>query len=304
MNSINLSNFGNYYAGGTTVEVSGQPQRQIQVTRDITLDFDPNGSFAVEHAYVQFFVPAQRNQQPPVVLQHGGGMSGACWETTPDGRPGWLNHLLHRGYEVHVVDNVERGRAGWVPDHWQGDPTLRSMEDAWTLFRFGEATNFESRRAYEGQQFPVEQLEGFARGFCPRWTSTTPVQATALIAVLEKTGPAILISHSQGGELAFDAALARPGLVTALIALEPSGSPRNPDALRNIPLRIVHGDYLDRDAIWPVQLEAWKKLTGTLTDLGAGVELIDLSATVAPGSSHMMMMDRESEQNLSAALAD
>jgi len=304
MTDLSLRNFGSYYAGGGNLEVSGKSPQKIQITREIVLDFDPNGTFAVEQAYVQFFIPAQRNKLPPAVLQHGGGLSGSCWETTPDGRPGWLNSLLHRGYEVHVVDNVERGRAGWVPDYWQGNPTLRSMQDAWTLFRFGEAKDFAARRPFEQQQFPVQHLENFARRFCPRWTSTTALQVAALTAVLEKTGPAVLISHSQGGELAFDAAAARPELVSKLVALEPSGYSENLKPLLDIPITVAHGDYLDRSVAGKPQPENWQQLVETINGMAGKAELINLANAVAPGTSHMMMMDRESEKNLSAVLAD
>ena len=57
-------------------------------------------------------------------------MHGSTWETTPDGRPGWINLLLAQGYEVHVLDNVERGRSGFAPGLWRDDPILRSQEEA------------------------------------------------------------------------------------------------------------------------------------------------------------------------------
>lgn len=302
--NLTLSDFGSYYAGGTVAQVSGLANRKMQVTRDITLDFNPNGSFAVEQAYVQYFVPAERNDDPPVVLQHGGGLSGSCWETTPDGRPGWLIGLLKRGFEVHVVDNVERGRAGWMPERWQGQPTLRSMQDAWTLFRFGAAEDFDDRRPFDNQQFPVQQLETFARGFCPRWTSTSALQVAALIAVLERTGPAIVICHSQGGEIAFDATAQRPDLFSSLIAIEPSASPQKPALLRDIPVRIVHGDYLDRIDIGHPQPQHWQKITDTINSEGGKAELINSVDAVAAGASHMLMMDKNSDQQLAAALSD
>jgi hypothetical protein len=51
-------------------------------------------------------------------------MTGACWEATPDGRPGWLTVFLRARLPVDVLDNVERGRAGWccLPDVWDGEP--------------------------------------------------------------------------------------------------------------------------------------------------------------------------------------
>ena len=37
---------------------------------------DPRGHYAVEHAYVQYYIPANRRPEPPVLLVHGGGDVG------------------------------------------------------------------------------------------------------------------------------------------------------------------------------------------------------------------------------------
>jgi len=47
----------------------------------------------------------------------------------------------------------------------------------------------------------------------------------ALIALFDKIGPAILLTHSQSGAFQWPVADARPSLVKALIAVEPSGPP-------------------------------------------------------------------------------
>ncbi len=47
----------------------------------------------------------------------------------------------------------------------------------------------------------------------------------ALVALLEKIGPAIVMTHSQSGAYGWPVADARPDLVKAMIAVEPSGPP-------------------------------------------------------------------------------
>ena len=222
-----LSDFGSYTTGGRVHAITQGAPYEVNFTRQARHLVDPRGHYAIEHAYVQYYVPANRRPGPPVVLVHGGGMSGQCWETTPDGRPGWLHLLLRDGYEVHVMDNVERGRAGFIPGLWEGDPILRSMEEAWSLFRIGPPEGFAARTPFPGQQFPVSAFDTFARSFVPRWLTTTQLQAQALIAVLERTGPAIVICHSQGGEITFDALEEAPRLFASIIALEPSNIPAN-----------------------------------------------------------------------------
>jgi pimeloyl-ACP methyl ester carboxylesterase len=49
--------------------------------------------------------------------------------------------------------------------------------------------------------------------------------ARALIALLEKIGPAVLLTHSQSGPHGWDVADARPDLIRAIVAVEPNGPP-------------------------------------------------------------------------------
>ena len=300
--SITLRDFGSYTAGGRIHHVDNGKAQRIQVTRDASYVHDPKGHFAVEHAYVQYFIPEDRNGGPPVVLVHGGGMHGATWETTPDGRPGWLNLLLSRGYDVHVVDGVERGRAGWVPGLWQGEPLLRSMEEAWSLFRIGPPDGFADRKAFPGQQFPVEDLERFSRTFTPRWLSTSPLQVSALVAVLERIGPALVITHSQGGEIGFDAHSSRPDLVAGMIAVEPSSVAADFAALAACPLVLMTGDFLDADEGVSARSALWRRFIADCEDAGQPNHLLETRSAIAPGGSHMLMMDRHGAACLNAAL--
>ena len=203
--SYSLRDFGSYTAGGRVIEVTEGAPYTVQFTRSASFEVDPRGHFAVEHAYVQYFIPEARRDAPPVVLVHGGGMTGSCWETTPDGRKGWLHHLLQMGYEVHVVDAVERGRAGFAPGLWEGEPILRSLEEAWYLFRIGPKEAFARRQPFARQRFPVAKFESFCRSFVPRWLVKTPLQVSGLLAVLNSIGPATVNCHSQGAEVNLDA---------------------------------------------------------------------------------------------------
>lgn len=194
--TYSIRSFGSYYAGGRVLHVSKGVSRDIQFTREASYSYDPRGHFRVGAAYVQHFVPEGARDLPPVVLVHGGGMHGAVWETTPDGRPGWLHGLLDMRREVHVVDMAERGRAGFAPGHIGGEPILRSMEEAWELFRIGPADVYTARKAFPGTQFPVDAFDGLAALSCPRWLTTSLMQREALEAVLDRTGPATVICHS------------------------------------------------------------------------------------------------------------
>jgi pimeloyl-ACP methyl ester carboxylesterase len=55
------------------------------------------------------------SQRPPIVLVHGGGFTGSCYLTTPDGRPGWAYDFARQGYEVFVPDWPGVGRSAALP---------------------------------------------------------------------------------------------------------------------------------------------------------------------------------------------
>lgn len=288
--TYSLRTFGSYHAGGRVLRVSEGEPRDIEFTREASYRYDPRGHFLVGAAYVQHFVPEDARDLPPVVLVHGGGMHGAVWETTPDGRPGWLHGLLDMRREVHVVDMVERGRASFAPGHMGGEPILRSMEEAWELFRIGSASDFTARRPFPGSQFPVADFDGLAALSCPRWLSTSAMQRAALEAVLDRTGPATVICHSQGAEAVFDIEADTPDRIAALGAVEPSSSP--PGARLSVPkpFAILAGDNLDVAQYWIRRAEKWRNIEGAV--------YLDTAAEIGPGGTHLPMIDIRSVENL------
>ena len=84
---------------------------------------DPNGQYMVEQMYVQYFLPKNKKGKLPLLLWHGGGLTGVTYESTPDGREGWTNFFIRKGWDTYVSDAVERGRSGLSPDVW---PSSRS----------------------------------------------------------------------------------------------------------------------------------------------------------------------------------
>lgn len=302
--ALSLAAMGSYIVGGRYVSVSGQPLRELTLSSGLTVHSDPNGTYVIEGAYVQYFEPAALNGRPPILLVHGGGLTGSCWETTPDGRPGWLNRLLEGGFAVHVIDNVERGRAGFcaLDDVWAGKPVGRSEQEMWSLFRFGLASDYDERRAFSGQQFPVSFLRELAARAVPRWTSNTDAQVSALTDAVRRLGKVILIGHSQGGgHVVRVAELCREN-VAAVVAIEPHGAPTCVDrGLGLPPLTIVEGDFLvEGGAQWGMLREAWDKAASAWVAAGGSVDVLNLPAIGINGNSHLPMMDRNSDEALAA----
>ncbi|MBN8926149.1 MAG: hypothetical protein BGO51_12425 [Rhodospirillales bacterium 69-11] len=289
--TLRLARRGSFFAGGRRVTVAGEPTREIRFSAQAAIEHDPNGTFHVEQAYVQSFVPEDAGTRPPLVLVHGGCLTGAMWETTPDGRAGWLEHFLRAGYPVHVVDGVERGRAGWcaLPGIWPDSPVARSAEEIWSLYRIGPAGSADP---FPGQRFPLAGLGTLLMQHVPRWFSTIPAASDTLAAVLERTGPAVVVSHSNGGLISLEATWRRPDLVAGLVCIEPSGFPeRPPPPLPGLPVLTVLGDFLDATPLWRGLSAAADQADRRLRDAGAAAELWRLPEQGVRGNTHMPMMD-------------
>src|SRR5436190_13557980 len=63
-----------------------------------------------DHAYVQYQIPVNARRLP-LVMWHGGGQFSKTWETTPDGREGYQNIFLRRGFSTYIMDQPRSGRA-------------------------------------------------------------------------------------------------------------------------------------------------------------------------------------------------
>jgi hypothetical protein len=73
----------------------------------------PN-QITIGQMYVQFQVPAHKKQKMvPVIMVHGSTHTGACLESTPDGREGWWPYFVRKGISTYVVDQAGRGRSGF-----------------------------------------------------------------------------------------------------------------------------------------------------------------------------------------------
>ena len=77
-----------------------------------TLFPSSNGqTYHSDHGYAFYQIPVNA-KKCPIVFLHGGGQSAKSFETTPDGREGFQNIFLKKGYSVYLVDQPRRGRAG------------------------------------------------------------------------------------------------------------------------------------------------------------------------------------------------
>src|SRR6195952_1018949 len=137
---IVLRGMGSFHVGGRVVEVKGKEVRMIvRQPGGPQTKLDPNGQYMVEQMYAQYFLPQNPKGKYPLMMWHGGGLTGVTFESTPDGREGWLNMFVRKGWDTYVSDAVERGRAGFAsPDVWQGEPIFLNYQDPYERFRIGQ----------------------------------------------------------------------------------------------------------------------------------------------------------------------
>jgi hypothetical protein len=158
---IALRDMGSFHIGGRIIEISGQPIKEVVFTPgSVPAKIDPNGKYQVEQMYVQFFLPQNRKGRLPILLWHGGGLSGVTYETKPDGGDGWLSYFVRKGWDTYLSDAMERGRSGWTPSF--GEPVVLPLGDPWERFRVGPAGSWNDDKAkrvtYPGRAVPGRGL--------------------------------------------------------------------------------------------------------------------------------------------------
>jgi pimeloyl-ACP methyl ester carboxylesterase len=301
---------GSLHVGGRQVTLSGLPVKEVAVQAGTApIRLDPNGDFEVDQMYVQYIRLASPRARHPLLMWHGGGLSGVTWETKPDGQPGWQQFFLAAGHDVYVSDAVERGRASWAryPEINPIEPLFRTKKEAWEAFRIGGPDSYQTdparRVAYPDGQFPVQAFDQFAKQFVPRWTTSDRAIEAAYEALILKVCPCVILLHSQAGVFASRLALKHPDRVKGVVAIEPFSAPDPASIdpaqlarLAGVPFLFVWGDRIDTPAFWRRSWNSNKAFADALARGGARVEWWDLPARGIRGNDHMLMMNRNSDQ--------
>jgi pimeloyl-ACP methyl ester carboxylesterase len=193
--------------------------------------------------YVHERVPANRTHPYPVVMIHGVNGTGAIYEGTPDGREGWAQLFVRAGYAVYVVDQPARGRSPYFPDLDGPKPASSVMGAKALSEQYTAAAAFaQYPQARLHTQWPSDHPNAgrpgdpvFDRSISGQVKSIPTATGTPerLIkaaggALLDRIGPAILLTHSQGGAFGWQIADARPGMVKGIVTIEPALTPSHP----------------------------------------------------------------------------
>jgi pimeloyl-ACP methyl ester carboxylesterase len=227
---------GFFYVGGKSVTINGRPYMSGQM-------------------YVEFRIPAKQAHPFPIVMVHGGTMSGTNFTGTPDGREGWAQFFVRRGYAVYVVDQPGRGRSAHVagvygPTEQVDRQNSQKRYIAQEKYKLWPQAHLHTQWPGSGEpEDPVvQQLVASQLPAIKDFKEQQVLNRDALAALLDKVGPAVLLVHSQAGAFGWPVADARPGLVKAILAIEPNGPPfygvdfvGAPDYFRQGPLALTYG---------------------------------------------------------------
>ena len=267
----------------------------------------PAGRVVVDNVYATYQYPADQRYPFPILFNSGGGHTARVYDTTPDGREGWLTLFLREGFAVYGVDRPNTGRSGTdickinavklgkAPPSELPAINRYAAESSWVTFRWGPKYG----EPYPNTQFPI----AFADNYYPQTISTyrdadeTPKSVAAFAALIDKIGePVIFQSWSSSGLLGYLTAAERPDRVRAILAVEtsPTAFDLIPAAARqkiaNTPIYIVIGDHA------PDRVEASRKFQKEMAAIGGHVTVDVLPEAGIYGNGHTMMLEKNNKQ--------
>jgi len=187
--------------------------------------------------YVESIIPRQVRHPYSIVMIHGGGGQGTDWTGAPDGRPGWATYFAQEGFKVYVVDRPGHGRSPFHPETMgpfpQGAATYEVVARQFTAPEkaarpYGPVAKFHTQwpgSGVEGDPTVDQVAPGQGGSFLNDLEATHDIWKQRLGELFDRIGPAMIMTHSMGGPNAWIAGEARPGLVKAMIGVEPAGPP-------------------------------------------------------------------------------
>jgi pimeloyl-ACP methyl ester carboxylesterase len=213
----NVARQGYFHVGGRYV---GEPGKEVMTGQ----------------MYVEVWAPREVKHPWPIVFFHGASSTATTWMQTPDGRKGWAHLFVDMGYIVYLTDQPARGRSAYHASQ-QGRQiaanvagTERNNTDLVHQGTWPQAklhTQYPGEGADRGRRGNTVFDAGFARSvpYLASNAETQDLVQKAGTELLDRIGPAILVTHSQAGPFGWLLADARPQLVKAIVAVEPSGPP-------------------------------------------------------------------------------
>jgi pimeloyl-ACP methyl ester carboxylesterase len=285
--------------------------------------------------YVSWEAPEKVTKPYPLVLVHGGATQGTEWMDTPDGRPGWAQRFVEDGYAVFVVERPSQGRSPFSPEIIGKMGPAFAYQEGETVFFPPETLKQHTQWLFSKED--INQFDEFVAAFGPLPEDITVWQtmdADRLAKLLDKIGPAVVITHSASGSDGWLVADRRPELVAGIIAVEPMGPPfgttpnigalswgltaipvtydppvATPEAakkadpatlkipaLKGKPVVVVSGEVSPQSKYAPEMVEFLKHA-------GAQVEALHLPDHEIKGNGHGLIYEKNSDETIKPVLA-
>lgn len=191
--------------------------------------------YMANQMFVEAYAPKESHHPYPVIMFHGAGQTNMNWLATPDGRMGWCDYFVSKGYTVFLAEQPARARSAWHPE--VNGPTIHHTAEAIQerfVTDWGKWPQAKKHTQWpgDGTNWDDETLKQFLSSQVEYLPSNEASQALVLEAgkeLLKLTGPAILLTHSQAGPFGWLLADACPELVKGVVALEPTAPPFSQD---------------------------------------------------------------------------
>jgi len=274
----------------------------------------PAGHVMVDNVYATYQYPAELRHPHPILFNSGGGHTARVYDTTPDGREGWLTLFVREGFAVYGVDRPNTGRSGTdickinavklglAPTTQLPAINRYAAESSWVTFRWGPKYG----EPYPNTQFPIDAADKYF----PQTVSTyrdaqeTLKSVAAFTALIDKVPePVILQTWSSSGLLGYLTAAERPDRVKAILAIETSVAafdaipPAGRQKLAAIPILIVIGDHAQD------RVDAARKFQKEMAALGGRVTVDVLPEAGIYGNGHTMMLEKNNKQIMHRMIA-
>jgi len=270
-----------------------------------------------DHVYV-FYQKPLNPRRYPLVFVHGIYQFSKTWETTPDGREGFQNIFLRRGFSTYNLTIPRRGHAG--RGTVKATVSVNADEQLWfNRFRVGVWPGY-----YEGVQFDKSQetLNQYFRQITPNiGPFDFDINTDAIARLFDDLGGAIMICHSHGGAHTW-LTVPKCDNIKAIVAWEPGGyysfpndepepdtnfddtgeyimvAPEVFEKFTKMPIVIYYGDYIpdvpsgnpELDE-WGVRLKLARLWADAVNKRGGDVTVIHLPDIGIKGNTHFPMSD-------------
>lgn len=276
----------------------------------------------VDHAHVFYQIPEDHSGRNLVFL-HGFGQSFSGWQGTPDGREGFSDIFLQKGYGVYLVDQPRRGQAGNTSV--AAEISTEPLDQNWfTQWRMGMWPDFA-----EGIQFPqdAQSYDQFMRQITPDTGEfDVPLITDAFVKVAERAGASTLVTHSQGGIPGWFIA-AESDDVDSVVALEPGtfifpenelpepiqtdypvaagGIPVPQEVFEKLvkkPITIYFGDYITEGSqipatqFWNATLQNAYKFADLVNKYGGDCTVVVLPQVGMTGNTHFLFQELNNKE--------